>query len=133
LVDHGFHAVFKEICDGTLCVKHETKISHLMLSTNGNTNYQPETLTYHDKSKWHGEALSIQLNAIDKPQDAPASHAKNQLTNATGDKFGLFYRNVHALLEHRKSFKDFSWLCKVDEAKVLKPGSTTLLNCLGRR
>ena len=42
-----------------------------------NKNDKLMTITYHDKCKCHREAASIQLNTIDKPEDAPARHAKN--------------------------------------------------------
>ena len=76
---------------------------------NGKKNFNLETITYHDKSKRHREAVTIQLNTVDKPEDAPTSHAKNQLTRATSDKLGLLYGYVHALFKHQKSFRNFSW------------------------
>jgi len=84
-------------------------------------NYKLETITYHDKSICHRETLSIQLNTIDKLENDPARHAKNQSIKAASDKLGLLYINVYAPRKHQKSVRDFSWLCKLDEAKGLKP------------
>ena len=36
----------------------------------------------------------------------------------------LLFRNAHAVVKQRKSFKDYEWLCRLDEMKGLKPGGT---------
>ena len=110
------------------CMQNEEKIKHFINPKNrsmldGNLKYKLETIESHARSKAHIYSATIHDNRL-KPAKAPAVKAMVQLTNETKEKLNLLFRNVHALIKSNKSFRDFKWLCQLDDAKGLYPGNT---------
>jgi hypothetical protein len=66
----------------------------------------------------------LYVNTVKEPSKAPASHALSKLDKETEHKMEILFRNTHALAKNSKSFKDFTWLCELDEAKGLSIGKT---------
>ena len=54
----------------------------------------------------------------------PADNCLSSLHRADYDRLCLLFRNAHSIAMHSKSFKDFVWLCSLDEKKGLKIGNT---------
>ena len=67
---------------------------------------------------------SLYVNTVKEPSKAPASHALSKLDKETEHKMEILFRNTHALAKNSNSFKDFTWLCELDEAKGLSIGKT---------
>jgi hypothetical protein len=64
-------------------------------------------------------AIEIYSNTIKQPNEAPAQKALLKL-----DQVSNLFRNTHALMKHNKNFKDYVWLCDLDEKKGLSIGKT---------
>jgi hypothetical protein len=89
----------------------------------GCQSFKVETLKYHKQSRAHRFAVDIHINTVKEPSKAPASHALSKLEKETEHKMEILFRNTHAVAKNN-SFKDFIWLCELDEAKGLSIGKT---------
>ncbi|XP_023933505.1 zinc finger protein 862-like [Lingula anatina] len=90
----------------------------------GSSSFKLETIKIHERSKGHLISSEMYLNLIEKPAAAPALKAHLNMTKQVRDKMNIKFRNIHAVLKNRKSFRDYMWLCDLDEAKGLEPGET---------
>ena len=90
----------------------------------GTTTMKKETIVSHEKSDAHDYAESIHFNTKVKPTSAPGLKSCQQLEEKEAKKMELLFRNAHGVVKQRKSFKDYEWLCRLDEMKGLKPGGT---------
>ncbi|KAG1685114.1 Zinc finger protein 862 [Nymphon striatum] len=89
----------------------------------GCVSYKAESISLHEKSSAHVQATKI-IKRKEHPETAPAKIAQLQLHKANSEKLTLLFRNTHALAKHRKSFRDYLWLCELDEVKGLTLGKT---------
>lgn len=90
----------------------------------GRHSFKVETLKYQKQSRSHQFAVDIHINTVKEPSKAPASHALSKLEKETEHKMEILFRNTHVLAKNNNSFKDFIWLCELDEAKGLSIGKT---------
>ncbi len=108
------------------CTTHEAKITHLQRSRQfilGTLAYKADTIAHHENSKAHRMAAQLQVY-VKKPEAAPAVKAFQQLNQQHMSKMQILFRNAQALAKYRKPFRDYSWLCQLDEAKGLTMGNT---------
>ncbi|KAG1649403.1 Zinc finger protein 862 [Nymphon striatum] len=89
----------------------------------GCVSYKAESISLHEKSSAHVQATKI-IKRKEHPETAPAKIAQLQLHKANSEKLTLLFRNTHALAKHRKSFRDYLWLCELDKVKGLTLGKT---------
>ena len=85
----------------------------------GCTSYKSESIALHEKSACHKAAVKIDCNKSQATAGTDqATKALLSLNKAHMGKLRLLFRNGHALAKHVKSFRDFKWLCQLDEVKV---------------
>lgn len=110
-----------------ICETYYTKIKHLVSNKtmiDGCQSFKVETVKYHEESRAHQFAVDIHINTVKEPSKASASHDLSKLDKETVHKMEILFHNTHALAKNNKSFKDFTWLCELDEAKGLGIGKT---------
>ena len=90
---------------------------------NGCQSYKSESLIYHEKSNAHAVATKC-FQAKCEPDSAPAKVALKKLNSQYSEKLRILFRNAQALAKHMKPFRDFTWLCDLDEVKGLNLGQT---------
>jgi hypothetical protein len=90
----------------------------------GSSSLKVETINIHEKSQMHQHAMSIQENTIDNPSEAPAVRSTDMFDAKTLPRVALKFRNAHAIIKNRRPFRDYIWLCDLDEAKGLDVGDT---------
>ena len=106
-----------------LCQKHETVLRSMGVMQSRvfldgcTTSYKAESVAIHEKSNAHKTAVKIDNNKSDS-EKAPATKAMLAPNEAHMAKLKILFCNAHALTKHGKSFRNYKWLCKLDEAKV---------------
>ena len=95
---------------------HEQRILHVQRARQfitGTTAYKSDTIAHHEKSQVHQLA-----GKLHKYSDTLLC-----LNQQHTSKLRILFRNAHALAKYRKPFRDYSWLCELDEAKGLTLGN----------
>ncbi|KAJ8300350.1 hypothetical protein KUTeg_021869, partial [Tegillarca granosa] len=91
---------------------------------NVTSNFKIDSVKSHEITQMHKDALKAEKKNKTNVRQSEAGKALRQLNKAEYDKVSLRFRNAHAIAKHDKSFKDFIWLCNLDEAKGLDTGVT---------
>ena len=63
-------------------------------------------------------------NATENPADTPANKAKCALITKNATQQRRLFRTAFAVAKHRKSFKDYVWICDLQEANGVEMGKT---------
>ena len=94
---------------------------------NGCTSYRVESVSSHEQSDSHKEATKIHQRQ-EHPEEAEAQKARTQLNLKNYPKLKIMFQNCHALAKHQRPFRDFVWLCELDQAKGLDVGKKRYRN-----
>ncbi|KAJ8313457.1 hypothetical protein KUTeg_008991 [Tegillarca granosa] len=70
----------------------------------------------HEITQKHKDALKAEKNKTNVRQ-SEAGKALRQLNKAEYDKMSLRFCSAHAIAKHDKSFKNYIWLCNLDEPR----------------
>jgi hypothetical protein len=110
------------------CKDHQEKIPKQYLLSrkmiDGSNSLKVETINIHERSQMHQHALTIQRNTVEKAEQAPAIKSSDMLDAKDAGRLALKFRNVHAVVTNKRPFRDYLWLCDLDEAKGLDVGAT---------
>lgn len=103
------------------------KMKNLRNDTNkwivGTDNFKLDAITSHEMSKMHKTAILSK-----KPiEDSQAAKALKSLKQSDRDQLMIKFRNAHAVAKWDHSFKTYTRLCQLDQAKGL-PINTTYEN-----
>ena len=99
----------------TLCTElAETKqtsnnLKHQHLFISGCNNFRISTVTDHEKSKGHLEALQVK-HAKDQPEQTEGHKILVKLNEQIQKQVINKVRNVHAIVKHNRPISDFIWL-----------------------
>ena len=100
-----------------------TKYAQLPLVT-GSTNMKKTMLSGHAVSEGHREAEGIVASRNAKPGDTVAEKSLQKINEKAFDRLTILFRNAHAIAYHSRPFKDFTWMCNLDERKGVNVGNT---------
>ena len=82
----------------------------------GSNSFRLSTITEHDKSKMHEDALNHK-NGMEQPSQTTAHKTLVKLNEGIQKQVAIQFRNVHALVKHNRLISDFVWLNELDKAK----------------
>ena len=110
------------------CISHKGALQTRQLLNsltfiNGCQTYKSESISWHEKSKAHIFAEKCK-NATENPADTPANKAKCALITKNATQQRRLFRTAFAVAKHRKSFKDYVWICDLQEANGVEMGKT---------
>ena len=131
-LNHDGNVMWCETCKLHYSKKssHSSEISKMWIT--GTANFKTDTLKTHERSSMHKEAEKACDNRHNI-SDSEAGRALLQLNKAEYDHVSYCFRNAHAIAKHDKSFKDYTWLCKLDRAKNQTNSTTNQNEMAGRR
>ena len=87
----------------------------------GCTNFRSTTITDHERSKMHLDAVSFNTKS-DKTETHQDIVLKLHEHNRKELEFK--FRNIHALVKNNRPLSDFTWLNKLDSVKGFQQSST---------
>ena len=90
----------------------------------GCSNLRKSVLTGHKESDGHKEAEVILASRKAKPGETIAEKSLQKINQEAFDRLVNLFRNAHAIAYHSRPFKDFTWMCNLDEKKGVNVGCT---------
>lgn len=82
-----------------------------------------EPIKLHEQSANHVKSRAI-LKAKKTPLETVAHKIICDLNNDVMEKLRVLFLTCHSLASHNRPFSDYEWVCRLDEAKGIKLGST---------
>ena len=108
--------------DKMFCVWHRDADSAV---TTGCSNVKMDAVKHHETSKAHKSLAPHHVNLPDSGVSKAVKCLKI-IKQADLDKLLFKFRTAHVIMKHHKRFKDFAFLCKLDQVKGLDLGKLYL-------
>ena len=106
----------------TLCEKHTPKDSNFV---KGCLSLHIESLKKYESSKVHVRSLEVAKTASAPPgMSGSIQHSIHHLNEEAVTKLKILFRTAHALAKHCRPFRDYKWMCALDEKKGMDIGQT---------
>lgn len=104
--------------------KHDAgkNLKNMNTFISGCVNFRLSSVEDHEKSVTHKKAHEYLTNCsktVDEKSKSDAGKALNKLKSAEKGRLMFLFRNAHAIAKNNRPLSDYSWLCRIDQAKEI--------------
>ena len=90
----------------------------------GSTNFKLESIKHHHESASHKSNVQKEKALTARPGTSVAEKTIETLNKSNYLRLTKLFKNAHAVAKHARPYTDYTWLCKLDEAKGVDVGNT---------